>query len=408
MSPRNSAAATAKLLADVGCHQVLTTPVTLAALWTKVQQVLQQTGHVLATEEMPSTETVFPKLGQETAAEYFRNYEPTISDTQLSSVAFDLHSSGSTGFPKTIPQTQQMDNRPSPTSAGSGATILPAFHTLSIYFQLLVPLVGLCIVSIASTLEHAQTTGCNSIVIIPAILEIWASNEDAVVFLRRLSLIVLLLRRTTVCTDWRRTYEVGGSAQLSSVYGATELGALVHTVLLTKDLSDGDWAYVRFDSRANIRWVPRGDVAQAATYGSRLGQFGVGLDSDTIQLLKSSKFIFRYHHTAWRLDFNLNSISFEPQIMATMNLINFVTKDVPVLESVINDSEVVLGDGYGEAKYIIERLLEMSDARSTSFRIGQICGGPPVGAWSTTEWFPVLVKSSMAMGMFPVFSGAVS
>lgn len=38
-------------------------------------------------------------------------------------------------------------------------------------------------------------------------------------------------------------------------------------------------------------------------------------------------------------------------------------------------------------------------------RMGQACGPKTTGAWGTTEWFPMLVKSSLALGCFPIMSG---
>ena len=41
-----------------------------------------------------------------------------------------------------------------------------------------------------------------------------------------------------------------------------------------------------------------------------------------------------------------------------------------------------------------------SGLHATSFRIGQIAGGHG-GSWATTDWFPILVKSSIALGALP-------
>lgn len=46
--------------------------------------------------------------------------------------------------------------------------------------------------------------------------------------------------------------------------------------------------------------------------------------------------------------------------------------------------------------------------QATSFRIGQIAGGLPNGAWSTTDWVPILIKSSLALGALPSAVGTVS
>lgn len=47
----------------------------------------------------------------------------------------------------------------------------------------------------------------------------------------------------------------------------------------------------------------------------------------------------------------------------------------------------------------------MSGLPATSFRIGQITGGDPRGAWSTTDWVPIIVKSSVTLGALPEARG---
>lgn len=45
--------------------------------------------------------------------------------------------------------------------------------------------------------------------------------------------------------------------------------------------------------------------------------------------------------------------------------------------------------------------------QATSLRVGQITGGP-TGAWATTDWVPILVKSSLALGSLLDLPGVVS
>ncbi|KAG6885392.1 putative NRPS-like protein biosynthetic cluster [Termitomyces sp. T159_Od127] len=73
-------------------------------------------------------------------------------------------------------------------------------------------------------------------------------------------------------------------------------------------------------------------------------------------------------------------------------------------EDVMEDVSVALGGGYGEAKHILLR----SGLQSLSFRVGQIIGGRPRGVWPTTEWLPILVKSSVSLGNIPDTSGIAS
>lgn len=46
--------------------------------------------------------------------------------------------------------------------------------------------------------------------------------------------------------------------------------------------------------------------------------------------------------------------------------------------------------------------------RTMTVRLGQACGSKATGAWSTSEWFPILVKSSVALGIIPELRGVRS
>ena len=85
-------------------------------------------------------------------------------------------------------------------------------------------------------------------------------------------------------------------------------------------------------------------------------------------------------HNAWRLDFNLSLASFEPNIRGTRNLIDLATQSEHAStsrflftssiasaqgwdkskgafpEEVQFDVSTALGGGYGEAKYVCERV----------------------------------------------------
>ncbi|KAJ7718234.1 putative aminoadipate reductase [Mycena metata] len=73
----------------------------------------------------------------------------------------------------------------------------------------------------------------------------------------------------------------------------------------------------------------------------------------------------------------------------------------PFPEELQLDADVAVGNGYGESKYASERILALSGLDATSFRIGQVSGSTSNGAWSTTDWVPAIVKSSIALGNFP-------
>ncbi|KAF5318764.1 hypothetical protein D9619_011063 [Psilocybe cf. subviscida] len=134
-------------------------------------------------------------------------------------------------------------------------------------------------------------------------------------------------------------------------------------------------------------------------------------------------------HNAWRLNLNLSLPSFESNIRGTRRLIDlgraspygsnvrFVftssvsqafswdTRKGTYPEEVLSDARYAVGMGYGESKYVCERILSVCGLRATSLRIGQITGGMPSGAWATTDWVPIMVKSGVSLGVLPSQAG---
>ncbi|KAJ6457255.1 putative aminoadipate reductase [Mycena sanguinolenta] len=128
-------------------------------------------------------------------------------------------------------------------------------------------------------------------------------------------------------------------------------------------------------------------------------------------------------HNAWNLDFNKALSSFEPHVKGTRNLIDLARQSKhqvrflfassvgsafgwdrklgPFPEELQLDANVAVGGGYGEAKYVCERILASSGLEATSFRIGQITGSANNGAWASSDWVPTIVKSSITLGNFP-------
>ncbi|KAF8320371.1 acetyl-CoA synthetase-like protein [Clavulina sp. PMI_390] len=155
----------------------------------------------------------------------------------------------------------------------------------------------------------------------------------------------------------------------------------------------------------------------------------LGLSSSDYEEISNSVTIIV--HNAWRLDFNLALKSFEPQIKGTRNLIDLAlsspnasslrfvfTSSIGVFpswtdvshlapEEPINDPQTSVGIGYGESKYILEHAESQTGLTTTSIRIGQLSGSSN-GSWATTGWFPILLKSSVALGCLPDSPGTVS
>lgn len=68
------------------------------------------------------------------------------------------------------------------------------------------------------------------------------------------------------------------------------------------------------------------------------------------------------------------------------------------------ESELAVGMGYAESKWVSEQILykaaEKSSLKTMVIRVGQICGGMD-GAWNAHEWFPSMVQSAAKLGCFP-------
>lgn len=76
-----------------------------------------------------------------------------------------------------------------------------------------------------------------------------------------------------------------------------------------------------------------------------------------------------------------------------------------VPEEPIDDPSIPMDQGYGQAKYVSERILVKAveaGLKTTIVRVGQLSGVTTNGAWSSSEHMPILFKSSVTLGMAPV------
>jgi acyl-coenzyme A synthetase/AMP-(fatty) acid ligase len=108
MSPRLPPTAIAKMLGDVDCSQMITTQAGLETTGINAaSKIMSSEGRALKILPAPCLPELFPLLASETSNDPFRLFRSTTKEHELSDVAFYLHSSGSSGLPKTIPQTEQ-------------------------------------------------------------------------------------------------------------------------------------------------------------------------------------------------------------------------------------------------------------------------------------------------------------
>jgi nucleoside-diphosphate-sugar epimerase len=131
----------------------------------------------------------------------------------------------------------------------------------------------------------------------------------------------------------------------------------------------------------------------------------------------------------WQVDFNLTLPSFTPHLAGTLNLITlssssaffppiFFTSSIGTLgnwdsihpgsvvpEKPLADPRIPLSQGYGESKWIAERLShfaqEKSGVSSAVLRVGQIAGPVGIEGGEKWEWLPSIVASSGCLGLIP-------
>ncbi|KAG8978198.1 hypothetical protein FRB93_011340 [Tulasnella sp. JGI-2019a] len=152
----------------------------------------------------------------------------------------------------------------------------------------------------------------------------------------------------------------------------------------------------------------------------------LGITKDVFEEIRSTTTLII--HNAWRLDFNLVFSSFTPQLDSVANLARLAissphsvpprilfTSSIGVVsswsssavipEEPLTDLSVAINNGYSESKAVaeknLEKVVENTPVRSTIFRIGQLSGSAESGAWSTSDWVPLIVRSGQEMGMLP-------
>ncbi|QRV80473.1 acetyl-CoA synthetase-like protein [Ceratobasidium sp. AG-Ba] len=156
----------------------------------------------------------------------------------------------------------------------------------------------------------------------------------------------------------------------------------------------------------------------------------LGLDDQLLEEIRASATAII--HNAWQVNFNLSLQSFEPSIVGAENLINLAFDSVqhPRLvftssisaagvgaiglslpEEYIQFESVATGFGYGESKFVTEKMLESAQSfglETCVVRLGQLTGDKTSGSWSPTDWVPSLIASSLSVGYLPDALGSIS
>ncbi|CAL1703594.1 unnamed protein product [Somion occarium] len=287
MSPRNSPEAVVNMLEKTNCHRIITSPL-VAPVTSAVQTLLAAKNYDLKVIELPSLRSTFPSLFSKDGEVLLEValYPPTKKTPNPDDVVLILHSSGSTGFPKPIPQTQKTVLQWCATpvisdlrgmGVGTGGAMLPTFHTMGIYVQFYQPLTTGGFVGLYTPQEPAppvvptpqnllnvmKVTGCSEAGVVPAFIEAWAQSPETIEYLA--SLKVLTYAGGPLSEVNGKKLAAAG-VRLVSIYGGTEFGA--PTGLFDMDDSQGldadvkttaDWAWFSFGDIVNCRWIDQGD-----------------------------------------------------------------------------------------------------------------------------------------------------
>ncbi|KAJ7715960.1 acetyl-CoA synthetase-like protein [Mycena metata] len=284
ISHRNSTAGTFQLLNSTSSHRLLTTRGSLAKTMDALSTDLAKKNppYPLSLEEIPLLGQIYPHLGHETTEDPFVPYPGPKMRTALDEVAMYVHSSGSTGFPKSIPATHttliqfaamELCAQTIELSPRHAVGALPAFHAYGMMVQLCSPILAggtACIYPPASTateyvippsstpqnaLENAKRTKATGVSVVPAFLVEWQSPED-VAYLKTLNLVMYgggpLPPRVGDHLFSQGVNVVPG-------YGGSEFGGPTVIKREEAEVAAGEWAWIRFSNRSKIRWMPQAD-----------------------------------------------------------------------------------------------------------------------------------------------------
>ncbi|GJE98682.1 putative NRPS-like protein biosynthetic cluster [Phanerochaete sordida] len=281
MSPRNSPQGVCHMLESVACTRVLAQAST-SALVHQVQGELHAKDVALRVDELPGLPEVFPQLcdGSEASAEV-RPYPVSARLIDMRAPSLYVHSSGSTGYPKSVPFTyrrllQWMASNVFGRSRDVlyAAMGLPTFHAMGLLLQLTYPLsVGREVVVYTpqypeppvvphpqNVYEVSKLAGCTAMLALPSYVEAWSHSAEVIEYLKTLTVLIYGGGPLALSTGDKL---VQAGVPLRNGYGGTEFGNPTmpwDQIPRTSSKPDPDWAWYRVPVDApNIKWEPQGD-----------------------------------------------------------------------------------------------------------------------------------------------------
>ncbi|KAI3320299.1 acetyl-CoA synthetase-like protein [Xylariaceae sp. AK1471] len=240
----------------------------------------------------------------------------------------------------------------------------------------------------------------------------------------------------TILRDGRRR---GHTIVLTGSGGS--LGSYILSALLVREdvkkvycLNRSSDAQAEQKSSFKAKGLPLLPLERARFLQANLAEPNLGLTDDEYAslTLESTTII----HNAYPVNFLMPVESFEPQIQGLLNLLQLAQDSVRepavlfissiaaalpasgsrtiVKETVLDISESgsLLQQGYGQSKFICEKLVEKyasssGGGKGAILRVGQIAGplrGP--GVWNVWEWAPSMILSSKYLGAAPESVGS--
>lgn len=181
-------------------------------------------------------------------------------------------------------------------------------------------------------------------------------------------------------------------------------------------------------------------LAKLEVHETDLAQPSLGLSTEVYDSLLGS--VTHIVHNAWLMHFKGTIKRFEPQLRIMSHMIN-LARDIslrrasgdfvsfifissiatvgyhpyltnsPIVPEERMPIASVLPTGYGDAKYICERMLDSTlhqhpqRFRAAAIRLGQIGGSSLNGHWNPMEHLSFMIKSSQTLGVLPDLPGSM-
>ncbi|KAF5349813.1 hypothetical protein D9758_010235 [Tetrapyrgos nigripes] len=278
----------AQLIQENNIHRIITTDATLHSFLASIRENLDPTYRAECVfEEAPSLSILYPKLGRETSQDDFSPLSnPFVPTDERKDLALCMHSSGSTGVPKTIRFTHRVfksfalfsdmidQTRKSRMTSLSGKPIrLGGFGFLFFHASAVITLIGSALygpltmavfppaitqpgalpvtATPENTIDHLKRTKATAMLSLPHFISTFARDEKAIEVLRGLDYVIT--GGGFIPTN-AGDQLVSRGVRFRVIWASTECGG--PTLISTEDMDPEDWSAFAFSKRVKVRWIP--------------------------------------------------------------------------------------------------------------------------------------------------------